>query len=447
MVRRRRQEDTDIDQYLYPALDNVGIPRLNIRRNIATTASGRMRGDLWVADVPHSDPQFDRRILALIECKDRGTSLDDIDWLDAKAQGQQKASRQNLRAFFVTNTSSITRCYNTTDLSEITVDGRVLAHVPAIPVLRSIQTQVRPGISNVTYRSFARGTPNPNRFRSSLWTLRQIFRSAGVSRGSEDSIIKTTLTFCILKIISEQQKLRRTIPETIYLWDDWRDGQIHRDITNCISDLTALPAFSHLADCLYIHPRLSAGSCKRIRAELGQYNLFGSDFDFFGMIYESMANKDLKKDFGEFYTPRHVIQFMVSTLLRNERVPRPLRICDPACGTGGFLVEAFLFLRKQYEEAGRLDDDALAALKEQTFYGFDTNDDVAIPYARTNMMMAGDSGANIIKTVDSLMEPLEGRYDYILANIPYGQYAGQANMAHFHMRIHADTRYSFWKNL
>src|SRR5690606_30443406 len=88
MVRRRRQEDTDIDQYLYPALDNVGIPRLNIRRNIATTASGRMRGDLWVADVPHSDPQFDRRILALIECKDRGTSLDDIDWLDAKEIGR-----------------------------------------------------------------------------------------------------------------------------------------------------------------------------------------------------------------------------------------------------------------------------------------------------------------------------------------------------------------------
>lgn len=427
MTRRRRQEDTDIDQYLYPALDVVGISRANIRRNVATSASGLQRGDLWIADVPHTDPQFDRRILTLIECKDRGANLDDSDWLDGKAQGQEKARRQHLHSFFVTNTFSVTRCYNTADVTEITIDGQLLTHVPPMPVLRSIQTQVREGISNVTYRSFARGTPNPNRFRSSLWNLRQIFRSAGVSRGSEDKIIKTTLTFCILKIISEQQRMSRTIPETVYLWDDWRVGQIARDIRNCIADLTQLHAFSHLADCLDIHSRLNADHCRRIYDELGQYTLFDSDFDFFGMIYESMANKDLKKDFGEFYTPRHVIQFMVSTLLRNERSPRRLQIYDPACGSGGFLVEAFLFLRKQYEEAGHLDPATLAALKEHTFFGFDTNDEVAIPYARTNMMMAGDSGANILKTDDSLMDTSGSQYDYILANIPYGVYAGHAD--------------------
>jgi type I restriction-modification system DNA methylase subunit len=90
-----------------------------------------------------------------------------------------------------------------------------------------------------------------------------------------------------------------------------------------------------------------------------------------------------------------------------------------------------LFLRKQYEEAGQLDDEALAALKERTFDGLDTNDEVAIPYARTNMMMAGDSGANIVKTADSLIEQREDEYDYVLANIPYGAYAGHADMASF----------------
>ena len=95
---------------------------------------------------------------------------------------------------------------------------------------------------------------------------------------------------------------------------------------------------------------------------------------------------------------------MVATLLRDETTPRPIKICEPACGTGGFLVEAFLFLRKQYEDAGLLDDATLSSLKAATFYGFDTSENVAIPYARTNMMMAGDGGINIRTTDDSLTE-------------------------------------------
>ena len=67
MAGRRRQEDTDIDQHLYPALEAVGIPLVNIRRNVTTRTSGRQRGDLWIADVPHASPDFENRILALIE--------------------------------------------------------------------------------------------------------------------------------------------------------------------------------------------------------------------------------------------------------------------------------------------------------------------------------------------------------------------------------------------
>ncbi|MBU2358752.1 MAG: SAM-dependent methyltransferase [Alphaproteobacteria bacterium] len=177
--------------------------------------------------------------------------------------------------------------------------------------------------------------------------------------------------------------------------------------------------------------RMDVKACKQIHQEIGQYSLFNSDFDFFGIIYESFANKELKKDFGEFYTPRHVIQFMVSTLLKNESYPRDIAFCDPACGTGGFLVEAFLYLKGRYEEAKLLDESALTRLRENVFIGYDTNDRVAIPYARTNMMMAGDGGTKIQSTQDSLLEDLDGRFDYILANIPYGLYSGSAKIENF----------------
>jgi type I restriction-modification system DNA methylase subunit len=70
-------------------------------------------------------------------------------------------------------------------------------------------------------------------------------------------------------------------------------------------------------------------------------------------------------------------------------------------------------------------------LKERTFWGFDRNDTVAVPFARTNMLMADDGGVNIKVTDDSLIKLLENTYDYILANVPYGKYEGEADITSF----------------
>ena len=426
----KRQEDTDIDQHLYPKLYDLGIPRKFIRRNVTTTSSGRQRGDIWIADIIFSHPSYDEHILALIECKDHSTNLDDKDWIDAVSQGQQKALKQGLNSFFVTNTDSITRCYNTYNLGEISIDGTIITEMQSLPILQAIQTQVSRANSSVKYRTFASNVPDPKRFRASLWELRQIFRACGISKGSEDSMIKTSLTFCILKLITEQQSIRRTIPETIMLWDEWRSGQLNRDIVNTINDITDLAQYRHLENCLNIDDRLDASSCLKIKEEISKFKLYASDFDFFGLVYESFANAQLKKDFGEFYTPRHIIRTMVRLLLCEEKSYRSLVICDPACGTGGFLVEALLFLENNYESTEELTDEVLTSLKKKTFVGFDTNDNVAIPFARTNMMMADDGGTNIVQK-DSLLELPETVYHYVLANVPYGEYSGDASISSF----------------
>lgn len=206
---------------------------------------------------------------------------------------------------------------------------------------------------------------------------------------------------------------------------------MNRDIKNTIADIVGLTKFRHLEDCLWIDNRLDAKACALIREQIGQFDLFGSDFDFFGIVYETLANKNLKKDFGEFYTPRHIIRFIVRTLLRDEKLPRPFKICDPACGTGGFLVEAYLYLQNQYKDSMSFDDTVLSNLKNSTFVGFDNNEKYSIPYARTNMLMAGDGGAHIRPTEDSLISLREEQYDYVLANIPYGAYAGEADVQQF----------------
>lgn len=431
MARIRRQEDTDIDQLLYQQLVEVGISLRNIKRNVTTETTGRLRGDIWIGNVKYNDPTFEDNILALIECKDHHCTIDDNSWKDAKRQGIAKATSHRLNSFFVSNTDSETRCYNTITSEEICIDREVLNHIPTISVLRAIQTQVSATNSNVLINSFATINPDSRQFRTSLWNLRQIFRSKGISKGSEDSMIKTTLTFGILKLISEQQALNRTIPATIYLWNDWREGHLDREIQNTINDLLNLPVYKHLESSFLLDRRLDNIACKKIIDEFKKYSLYASDFDFFGLIYESLANKEIKKDFGEFYTPRHVIRSMVKLLLKNETVPRPLSICDPACGTGGFLVESFLYLQRIYEQSDSLTSEARNRLKNRTFHGFDTNGNVAIPFARTNMLMADDGGANIQVTEDSLIHLAENEYDYVLANVPYGSYTGNADINSF----------------
>jgi len=429
---RRRREATDIDQHVYTRFEEVGIPRSHVRRDIATMASGRQRGDLWVSRSPDESANFEDKIVALIECKDQFTTLLDLDWQDAMEQGRKKAGKQGLRAFFVTNTKGITRCYSSSDMSEVSINGQLVTEIPALPAMVAVQTQVRPGVSNVTYPVNRTGAgPDPNQFRMSLWTLRQIYRAAGISKGSEASMIKTTLTFCILKLISEQQSRRRTIPNTILLWDDWRKGQMDRDIRASIEDLTGQPSLAHLKDALSVSRKLTASQCAEIYDEISGYTLYGSDFNFFGLVYEALANPEIKSDFGEFYTPRHLIKTIVRLRLKNEAQPRRLSVCDPACGTGGFLVEAFLLLQEHYRNSRLLNDEVLRDLKENTFHGFDTNGEVAVPFARTNMMMADDGGTNIRTTADSLVELRQDSYDYILANIPYGRYSGRAPLNNF----------------
>lgn len=427
----KRREDTDIDHFFLPGLKESGIDPKHLRRNEATRLTKPYRGDFWISLLPHAHPDFEDGIIALVECKDRKAKPGDKDWTTGVSDGQKKAKLQRLKSFFVTNTETHTRCYSVFDRKEISVDGELVIAVPSIPILRAIQAQVSKVRSNVLYRTFASRLPNANSFRSALWNIRQIFRSKGISKGEEDKIIKSTLTFCILKLMAERQKLFNLLPKSILLWNDWRLSQMNRDIKNTITDIVALPKFRHLEDCLWIDNRLDAKSCALVREQIGQFDLFGSDFDFFGIVYETLANKNLKKDFGEFYTPRHIIRFIVRTLLRDEKLPRPFKICDPACGTGGFLVEAYLYLQNQYKDSGSFDDAVLLNLKNSTFVGFDNNDTYSIPYARTNMLMAGDGGAHIRWTEDSLISLREEQYDYVLANIPYGAYAGEADVTLF----------------
>ena len=92
------------------------------------------------------------------------------------------------------------------------------------------------------------------------------------------------------------------------------------------------------------------------------------------------------------------------------------KIYDPFCGTGGMLIIAFERIYQTLEESGLLDDTNLLALREKTIWGGEVSETAKI--AKMNMILSGDGHSNIIQH-DSFSNPVEGKYNVVISNIPF----------------------------
>ena len=134
-----------------------------------------------------------------------------------------------------------------------------------------------------------------------------------------------------------------------------------------------------------------------------------------GDVYEHMLSKlSTSGDLGQFRTPRHIIKMMVELL---KPTPNDT-ICDPACGSGGFLVEAGEYLREEHKDLFNTDN-LKHHYNNTMFYGFDT-DPTMLRIGAMNMMLHGIDNPNI-DYKDSVSEDNtdEEKYSIILANPPF----------------------------
>ncbi len=140
--------------------------------------------------------------------------------------------------------------------------------------------------------------------------------------------------------------------------------------------------------------------------------------DVKGKIYEGLLEKnaeDTKSGAGQYFTPRSLIKTMVACVR-----PKPMKtIIDPACGTGGFFLAAYDFIKDNYQ----LDKEEKAFLKNKTFHG---NEIVANTrrMALMNMFLhnIGEiDGESFISSKDALISSPKKHYDYVLANPPFGK--------------------------
>ncbi len=144
------------------------------------------------------------------------------------------------------------------------------------------------------------------------------------------------------------------------------------------------------------------------------------DVDVKAAAFEGLLEKaasEGKKGAGQYFTPRVLIQTIVRCMRPDPRAHREFTICDPACGTGGFLVAAYEWLMEQ-TKGGALERDVARRVKKSTYYGQDL---VARPrrLALMNLFLHGLEPT--IQLGDTIYEvPRSDRYDVVMTNPPFG---------------------------
>jgi type I restriction enzyme M protein len=156
---------------------------------------------------------------------------------------------------------------------------------------------------------------------------------------------------------------------------------------------------------------------------------FGSSEELhtLGSLYESMLRemRDAAGDSGEFYTPRPVVRFMVA--VTDPKLGET--ILDPACGTGGFLVDAFQHLEKQCKTVQDRE-----VLQRHTIFGGEAK---PLPYllAQMNLLLHGLESPQISPSNSLAVRITEigekDRVDIILTNPPFGGEEERGILANF----------------
>jgi type I restriction enzyme M protein len=135
---------------------------------------------------------------------------------------------------------------------------------------------------------------------------------------------------------------------------------------------------------------------------------------FEGLLEKAAAEG--KKGAGQYFTPRPLIESVVRLMSPDPRVAKDFAIGDPACGTGGFLVAAYEWLKEQ--TGGAFDRDTAKRIRTKTYYGKEL---VPRPRRLALMNLYLHQVEPRIALGDSIYEaPGVQRFDVILTNPPFG---------------------------
>lgn len=206
--------------------------------------------------------------------------------------------------------------------------------------------------------------------------------------------------------------------------------------------------------------RLSATKIRTVVSYLESVNLKDTDLDSKGRAFETFMGSFFRGDFGQYFTPRPIVKFIVDVLpITNNSL-----VLDTSCGSGGFLLHALEKVRRQAGEyfptqigppEGAEHHRHWHDFAQHNLYGIEINEQIART-AKMNMIIHDDGHTNVV-AADGLVPADEiadrtknlgfaySRFDFIITNPPFGSTVRQTEKAYMHQYRFA-TREVDWLN-
>lgn len=197
--------------------------------------------------------------------------------------------------------------------------------------------------------------------------------------------------------------------------------------------------------------RLSPQKVKTVVSYLESINLGETDLDSKGRAFEVFMGSYFRGDFGQYFTPRPIVKFIVNSL----SIDNKSKVLDTSCGSGGFLLYALDKVRRQADkmaEDGYYDKKTPVGYTQwhkhwhdfasSNLFGIEINEQIART-AKMNMIIHDDGHTNVISSdglvrADVIQKKTDnkgfeyGTFDYIITNPPFGSSVKQTEKAYLH---------------
>ncbi|WP_288926579.1 type I restriction-modification system subunit M [uncultured Akkermansia sp.] len=249
-----------------------------------------------------------------------------------------------------------------------------------------------------------------------VWAMATALAGAGI--GFTDYI--TQLTYLLfLKMDAESEEIfseESAIPSG-YQWKDLIDLDGFELVNQYEKTLKQLSAQDNLIGTIYTKAQNKIDKpvyLKKVITMINGEQWLVMDGDVKGAIYESILEKngqDKKSGAGQYFTPRPLIKAIVDCI----RPQIGETVCDPACGTGGFLLAAYDYMKEQSFNIAKIN-----FLNNEALHGVD-NTPLVVTLASMNLYLHGiGTDRSPVVCEDSLEKEPSTMVDVILANPPFG---------------------------
>jgi type I restriction enzyme M protein len=404
--------------------------------NVTGRGSAQARADFAIWRTV-KDKLEDKSPFIIVECKSDNVAIKARDYV----QGENYA-RMSDAPFFVTHNSRETRYWR---IKKDKMPGYI-EEIENIPHVEATDKEVEELLSKL--RVF-----REKEFADLLHQCHNVIRNREKKdpAAAFDEIAKILFIKVWVERELRKRQKRKNLFSVVYLDEQLGDTPL--------DDLFQKTKQHYVSDKIFEEDdriNLKPATGREIVRLLEKYNLSDTSEDIKGVAFERFLGRTFRGEIGQFFTPRSIVEFMVHMVDPKEGET----ICDPASGSGGFLIRAFeivrekiladadreyneykakietdlslsdadkaISLHEKYEEIQsaldqRREGSRLWKLANRCIYGTDANDRMART-SKMNMIMHGD-GHGGVHHHDGFLNVngiFEGRFDIVLTNPPFG---------------------------